>query len=84
MGMTRKPVRMRKFQSESEEADWWGSRAGRAYVKQKSAEARSKGGAKGTEPSGSRLVAALNIPAQGMKRRAGQRPRKTSPQTRRP
>jgi len=49
--MTKKPAQMPKFQSESEEADWWASRAGRAYVKQK---------AKGPRPAGSPLVAALN------------------------
>lgn len=31
------------FMNENEEADWWASRAGRDYLKQKSAEARSKG-----------------------------------------
>jgi len=51
--MSMKPLRMPKFTSESEEADWWASPAGRAYVKQKSAEARSRG----TKASGSRLVA---------------------------
>ena len=51
--MSMKPLRMPKFTSESEEADWWTSPAGRAYVKQKSAEARSRG----TKASGSRLVA---------------------------
>lgn len=47
---------MLKFKSESEEADWWASRAGRDYVEQKSAEAQSKG----TKFMGSRLVAKLN------------------------
>ena len=46
--------------SESEEADWWASPAGRAYVKRKSAEAHSKRASKGTQPGGSRLVALLN------------------------
>ena len=54
--MNKKLVQMPKFRSESEEADWWASPAGRAYVKQKSAEARSKG----TKPRGSSLVARLN------------------------
>ena len=36
-------VKMPKFKNESEEADWWASRPGRAYLKQKSAEAQSKG-----------------------------------------
>lgn len=47
---------MPKFKSESEEADWWASRAGRDYVKQKSAEAQSKG----IKIGGSSLVAKLN------------------------
>jgi hypothetical protein len=54
--MNKKAMRMPKFKSESEEADWWASPAGRAYVKRKSAEARSKG----TKTVGSRLVAMLN------------------------
>ena len=52
----KKTVRMPKFKSESEEADWWSSPAGRAYVKQKSAKARSQG----TRNAGSRAVAMLN------------------------
>lgn len=47
---------MPKFKSEGEEADWWASRAGRAYLKQKSAEAHSKG----TTAKGSSVVAKLN------------------------
>jgi hypothetical protein len=31
-----------KFKSESEEADWWASKAGREYVKQKSAKSQSE------------------------------------------
>jgi hypothetical protein len=54
--MSRKTVQMPRFKSESEEADWWASPAGRAYVRQRSAEARSKG----TRASGSRLVATLS------------------------
>ena len=34
---------MPKFKNESEEADWWGSRDGRAFVRLRSAEAKSKG-----------------------------------------
>jgi hypothetical protein len=33
----------KKFRNESEEADWWASRAGRAYVDQKSADNQSHG-----------------------------------------
>ena len=54
--MKKKSLRMPKFKSESEEADWWASPAGRAYVKQKSAEAQSKG----AKAKGSSLVAMLN------------------------
>ena len=54
--MNTKAVTMPKFKSESEEADWWASPAGRAYVKQKSASARSKR----TKAVGSSLVAMLN------------------------
>ena len=51
---------MPSFRSEDEEADWWASRAGRAYVKQKSTASQSKPAAKATRPAGSRLVARLN------------------------
>ena len=54
--MNKKSVQMPKFRSESEEADWWASPEGRAYVKQKSAEAQSQG----TKARGSSLVAMLN------------------------
>lgn len=52
MNMNKRTDEMPKFKSESEEADWWASRAGREYVKQKSA------GAKSTR--GSSLVEKLN------------------------
>ncbi|MGA2722904.1 MAG: hypothetical protein ABSG79_10880 [Bryobacteraceae bacterium] len=54
--MNKKTPQMPRFKSESEEADWWVSKAGRAYVKQKSGEAQSKGITTG----GSKLVAVLN------------------------
>ena len=54
--MNRKTIEMPKFKTESQEADWWASQAGRDYVKQKSAEAQSKG----TKVRGSSLVAKLN------------------------
>jgi predicted DNA binding CopG/RHH family protein len=54
--MKTKTLVIPKFKSESDEADWWASRAGRAYVKQKAADAQSKG----TTASGSSLVAKLN------------------------
>ncbi len=46
---------MPKLKSESEEADWWASPAGRDYVKQKSAEAQLKG----IKARESRLVAKM-------------------------
>ena len=55
--MNKKSVPMPKFRSQSEEADWWASPAGRAYVKQKSSQAK---GAKGRKARGSSLVAMLN------------------------
>lgn len=54
--MRERTPQMPQFKSESEEADWWASPAGRSYVKQKSAESRRKG----TVAVGSRLVAELN------------------------
>lgn len=54
--MNKKTLGMPKFNNEGEEADWWASRAGRAYVKQKASEAQSKGAA----AKGSSLVAKLN------------------------
>ena len=54
--MNKKTLEMPKFRSESEEADWWASPAGRDYVKRKSAEAQSKG----IGVTGSSLVAKLN------------------------
>ena len=39
----KKTLQMPAFKNESAEADWWASPAGRAYVKQKSAEARAEG-----------------------------------------
>lgn len=52
--MNRKKVP--KFKSESEEAGWWASRAGRKYVKQKSTEAQSED----NEFRGSTVVAKMN------------------------
>ena len=39
----KKRIEIPRFKSESQEADWWASRAGRDYVKQRSAEGQSKG-----------------------------------------
>lgn len=49
--MNKSTLRMPKFKSESEEADWWASPAGRAYVKTQSKRIRT---------GGSSLVATLN------------------------
>lgn len=54
--MSKKRLLMPRFKSESEEADWWASPAGRAYVRQRSAE----GQLKGTRASGSSLVTKLS------------------------
>ena len=54
--MSKRTLEMPRFKTEDEEADWWASPAGRAYVKQKSAAAR----AKGTKTAGSSLVAKRN------------------------
>jgi predicted DNA binding CopG/RHH family protein len=54
--MNKKAPQMPRFKTESEEADWWASKAGRAYVKQKSSQAQSKR----TTAGGSKLVAMLN------------------------
>ena len=54
--MNRQPPEVLDFRSESDEADWWASPAGRAYVKRKSAEGKSSG----TEITGSSLVKKMN------------------------
>ena len=54
--MNKKTHEMPKFKSERDEASWWASRAERAYVKQKSAEAKSRG----IKIKGSSLVGKLN------------------------
>ena len=56
--MRKKPIDMPKFANEEEEADWWASPQGRAFVKQKSAVSlRQK-----NPMQGSRLVAQLRRP----------------------
>jgi predicted DNA binding CopG/RHH family protein len=54
--MNRKAPDIPKFKNESEEADWWASRAGRAFVEQKFAAHQSAG----TRPRGSSLIAKMN------------------------
>lgn len=54
--MKKKPIFIPKFASEDEEADWWASRQGREFVKQKSSGPLKKG----SVPQGSRLVGQLN------------------------
>jgi CopG antitoxin of type II toxin-antitoxin system len=54
--MKKKPIVMPKFVNKAQEADWWASREGRDFVKQKAAATGKKGGA----PRGSHLVSQLN------------------------
>jgi len=54
--MKKKPIEIPQFINEADEADWWASRQGREFVKQKAAGA----GRKGIAPKGSRLVGQLN------------------------
>ena len=54
--MNKKKIEIPKFKNESQEADWWASKPGRDYVKQRSSYGKSKG----VETKGSRLVAKLN------------------------
>ncbi len=56
--MRKKRLQMPKFKSESEEADWWATPAGRSYVKRGSSEAQSRG----ARSRGSSLVTKLNEP----------------------
>src|SRR5712691_11120484 len=51
-----KTIEIPKFKSESQEADWWASRAGRDYVKRRSAEAQLEG----AKPAGSPLISEVN------------------------
>jgi predicted DNA binding CopG/RHH family protein len=51
-----KTIQIPKFKSESKETDWWASRAGRDYIKRRSAEAQLNG----AKPAGSRLIARVN------------------------
>lgn len=53
--MKKKSIRVPKFVSEAQEADWWASREGREFVKQKAAGT----GKKAAAPKGSRLVSQL-------------------------
>lgn len=48
--------KLRAHRIKGDEADWWASLAGRAFLKQKTAEAQTAGG----KPAGSGLVASLN------------------------
>lgn len=53
--MSKKKLQMPRFKSDREEADWWASPAGRAYVRQRAAESQSKG----IKAGGSNLVRKL-------------------------
>lgn len=55
--MKTKPITMPKFTNESQEADWWASRQGREFVKQRTA------GKAAAAPKGSSLVGRLKKPA---------------------
>jgi hypothetical protein len=52
---------MPAFKTEGQEADWWASPEGRAFLKKKSSESRTAGIA----PVGSKLVAGLNQTRSG-------------------
>jgi predicted DNA binding CopG/RHH family protein len=54
--MPRKTIEFPKFKNESDEADWWASKEGRAFAEQKSREAQ----AKGIKFSGSSVIARMN------------------------
>jgi hypothetical protein len=55
--MKKNLIVMPKFVDEAQEADWWASREGREFVKQKVAGT----GRKARAPKGSRLVGQLRI-----------------------
>lgn len=54
--MKEKRTSIPRFVNEAQEADWWASREGREFVKQKAAGS----GKPGDGPKGSRLVGKLN------------------------
>ena len=54
--MTKKPISVPKFANEAEEADWWASRHGRAFLKQNAAKPVTEA----APPKGSPLVRKLN------------------------
>jgi predicted DNA binding CopG/RHH family protein len=56
MSMKKQTIKMPKFANEAEEADWWASREGREFLKQKPAATPKKSRA----AKGSRLVGQLN------------------------
>jgi hypothetical protein len=64
--MARKAIEMPKFKSESEEADWWASAAGRDFLSERSRALEESG----VKPVGSRLVARQRKPG-GFSLRAG-------------
>jgi hypothetical protein len=53
--MKKKAIEIPKFATEAQEADWWASREGRAFLKHAAANSPKRGTAKG-----SRLVGKLN------------------------
>jgi hypothetical protein len=54
--MKKKAIGIPKFATQAEEADWWASREGRAFLKNAAANAPKSG-----TPKGSRLVGKLNV-----------------------
>ena len=54
--MNRKTSEIPRFLNEGDEADWWASRAGKEYVKKRSAAAQSAG----SKLPGSSLIARMN------------------------
>ena len=54
--MAKKQSEIPKFKNGSEEADWWSGAAGKAWIKQRSAAAKSQG----TKLRGSSLLAKMN------------------------
>jgi hypothetical protein len=59
--MPKSKAELPEFKTESNEADWWASAEGRAFLKKKSKESPTIG----IEPAGSKLVAQLSQPSRG-------------------
>jgi hypothetical protein len=57
--MKKRPMSLPKFLNEAQESDWWASRDGREFVKERSSASAKKG----AKARGSKLVSALDKPA---------------------